>query len=130
MPNRRLLDRLLRFIASGASATGFHWLLMWLLIVVGMHPTTATACGAASGAAANYLLQRNWTFRSKTRHGFALPRFAGAAVLAWLANLGLFTALHITAGLGAAPAQVLTTASVAVLTYFFYSRLVFHETAA
>ena len=103
---------------------------MGLLTLGGMAPASATAWGAAAGAATNYLLQRNWTFGHKAAHRRTLPRFLGAAAIAWLANLGMFSALHLRGGLQPAFAQGLTTLGIAVLTYFLYARLVFDETAA
>lgn len=127
MPGSQTTGRFPRFLVSGASATAFHWLLMWLAMLTGIPATPATALGATGGAALNYLLQRNWAFRSAVPHAVAAKRFAVSAAFAWLANLGLFSTLHHGTGLTALISQAATTASVAALTYFLYTRLVFHE---
>lgn len=130
MPHDHALERFARFVASGGSATGCHWLLMWLLISAGMPAAAATAGGCATGAATSYLLQRNWTFRSNARHRDTAPRFLAAAGAAWLANLAIFILLNQFARITAGPAQAITSIAVALLSYFLYSRLVFHETSS
>ena len=127
MLNSARLAELFRFIASGGTATLSHWLTMALLIMAGTAPSMATAIGAVVGAVMNYLLQKAYAFRSSNRHRFALPRYVAACVLLWLANLLLFVLLHRLLTLPVVSAQFLTTAFVALLSYWLYRHMVFIE---
>ncbi len=123
----RLHALLFRFVLSGGLATAVHWSLMALLIRFHLSAEVATALGALAGAIANYLLQQHFTFRVRLGHARALPRYVLVMVLGWLANLGLFTALHGWLELGVSPAQLITTALVALFNFTLYRRVVFHD---
>jgi putative flippase GtrA len=125
--NNARLAEAIRFLAAGGLATLSHWLTMALLIVTGTAPSLATAIGAVAGAGVNYLMQKVYAFRSANSHGFALPRYVAACVLLWLSNLLLFVLLHRLFTLPVVPAQFLTTAFVAMLSYWLYRHMVFIE---
>lgn len=118
--------RPLRFVSSGALATGVHWLAMAALIGAGLAPAVATAGGVVAGAATNYPLQQRWTFGA--RPGLAaLPGYLLTCGLGVLLNSTAFLLLHRGLALSVAPAQLVTTALVAVANYTLYKRCVFHE---
>ena len=118
--------RPLRFLCSGGMATLVHWLSMAGLIAVGLAPAVATAGGALAGATTNYPLQQKWTFAGGRPAG-ALPGYAVTCVLGWVLNGVFFVFLHQTLALAVAPAQLLTTALVALSNYTLYKRWVFHD---
>ncbi|MEN8213786.1 MAG: GtrA family protein [Pseudomonadota bacterium] len=125
--NSARLSEVMRFITAGGMATLSHWLTMALLIAAGALPALATAVGAVVGAVANYLLQKAYTFRSGHSHHIVLPRYVAACALLWLANLLLFILLHRLFDLSIPPAQLLTTAFVALLSYWLFRSVVFNE---
>ena len=116
----------MRFVFSGGLATLSHWGSMWLLILWGLPAATATAIGAAIGAVLNYLLQYHLTFRTSRPHRQAVPAYLLTCTIGWCANLGLFALLQYC-GLAVVPAQGLTTVAVAVLNFWLYKRIVFHD---
>lgn len=119
--------RPLRFLLSGGLSTGVHWLVMSLLVLAGLTAEISTAIGALIGALVNYQLQHRFAFRSTRDHRSAFTRYVVACVINWTTNLLLFTALHRLTDLTVAPAQFLTSAIIAVLSYTLYKRLVFNE---
>ena len=122
--------RVSRFALVGGLATALHWATMAALVAAEIDARAATAWGAVAGAVANYILQRRHTFASHFLHHRPVPRYAVACLLAWALNLALFSLLHALTPLAIAPAQLLTTATVAGFSYLLYSRLVFHESAS
>ncbi|MBF5057015.1 GtrA-like protein [Alcanivorax sp. 521-1] len=118
--------RPLRFLLSGGAATLVHWSSMAGLMAAGLAPAAATAGGALAGAVANFPLQQTWTFGGRFRAG-AVPGYAAACGFGWMMNGALFLLLHQTLALAVAPAQVLTTALVALSNYTLYKRWVFHD---
>lgn len=127
LSNSTRLTEVMRFVAAGGVATLSHWLTMALLILAGMFPAMATAIGAVLGALVNYLMQKIYTFRSTNSHRIALPRYIAACVFLWLANLLLFMLLNGLFFLSVASAQFITTAFVALMSYWLYRSLVFKE---
>lgn len=119
--------RPLRFLISGGAATGVHWAVMALLVLVGMAPAWATALGAVAGAVTNYPLQHRFTFRARGPHSESISLYLLVCGVGWLANLLLFMTLHQGLNMPTGVAQFLTTAAVAVLNYILYKRWVFHD---
>lgn len=115
-----------RFMITAGAATAVHWAIMWLLVLEGVHPALATACGALCGALINYLLQYYYAFQSRHPHGITVIRYIAACALGWAANLTLFSLL-LWCFNQVLVSQVCTTALVAILNYFVYRRVVFHD---
>ncbi len=116
-----------RFLISSGLATLSHWLVMAIMIAMDISAAIATAIGAMIGAVVNYLLQRKVTFQSTVRHTRAIPTYLLVVLISWCANLGIFISLHDGLMLPTWPAQVITTLTVASLSYLLYKRIVFHE---
>lgn len=121
-----LKRRLFRFVISGGSATALHFAVMGLLIYLGTEAVYATMTGAIAGALLNYLLQYNYTFRSKKSHIHASMHFTVASGLAWLSNLLLFIIFHQQLMLSIPVAQIITTGLVTIQNYFMY-KYIFHD---
>lgn len=119
--------RVFRFIVAGGLSTLSHWLVMALLVFAAVMPEIASATGALVGAAVNYILQKTFTFQSVRCHRSTLPRYLAACALLWLANLLIFSALIRLLNLPIITAQVVTTALVAILSYWLYKRNVFND---
>lgn len=107
-----------RYTLVGGVATGGHYsVLLTLVEGFGATPALAAASGAACGALLAYAGNRRFTFRGRSNHGAALPRFllvaaAGAGVngaVVWAGTTAL--AWHYLA------AQIVATLLVLVATY-------------
>ena len=109
-----------------ALGLGLLWGLLPCGLVYSALLLAATAGGALAGAVANFPLQQTWTFGGRFRAG-AVPGYAAACGFGWMMNGALFLLLHQTLALAVAPAQVLTTALVALSNYTLYKRWVFHD---
>jgi putative flippase GtrA len=118
-----------RFAIAGGLATTVHWAVMAAGVAGGIDPVSATAGGAAAGAAANYALQRQALDASAVCHRFAVPRYLLACAIAWVANLVVFAALQALTTWPIGIAQAVTTAVVGALNFLLYDRLVFHDPA-
>ncbi len=116
-----------RFLASGGSSTLMHWAAMGLLVQGGLSPLLSTAIGAFTGAVSNYFLQFYWAFNGKGVHGSSMPVYAFTVILGGLLNAGLFHLLTALIHVGIVPAQIFSTAAVAVMNFVIYKRIVFHE---
>lgn len=88
-----LLHQFARFTGVGfASAVGHYGTLIGLVQLFDVAAVPASTAGALLGAWINYRLNRRFTFKSRVKHGVAVPRFvlvaAGGvvlnAVLMWL----------------------------------------------
>ncbi len=116
-----------QFLVSGGLATLIHWAVMGLLIREGLQPVVATTMGALAGSVFNYVVQFYWTFNGNGVHGRAMPTYACTVILAWCVNAGLFYFLTLLFHTGLVVGQACTTATVAVMNFILYKRIVFHE---
>lgn len=103
------------FLVAGALSTALHFAVLWLLAgLAGMPAVAASSLGYLAGAALNYLLNRNLTFRSRVPHRVAVLRFAVVAGTGFAANALLMHLLATNVGLHYLLAQALTTGIVLV----------------
>ncbi|NOY67711.1 MAG: GtrA family protein [Gammaproteobacteria bacterium] len=123
---KRLLQSA-RFVLSGGIATASHWLVMAFMVNVGIRPLIATATGAFIGAIINYILQRYVTFQTKAVHRTVLLRYTGVCIIIWFSNFFIFISLFHIARLTPIYAQGITTLTLAVMSYYFYKRMVFND---
>jgi putative flippase GtrA len=126
LKNTRVME-IQRFLVSGGVATLSHWLTMALLIIAGMLPAPATAIGAIIGAIVNYIAQKTFTFKSRKQHRITIPRYIAACAILWIANLVIFILLNESLSIAVVPAQFITTAIVAILSYWLYRVMVFSD---
>jgi dolichyl-phosphate beta-glucosyltransferase len=109
-----------RYAAAGLVGTAAHYgVLVSSVELAGLSPTVATALGAASGAAINYLLNYHLTFASKAPHRRVLPRFLTVAALSTAMNAaGMWYAVHAL-HVRYLVAQIFCTGLVLVLGFAF-----------
>jgi putative flippase GtrA len=70
-------ETFVKYAGAGAIGTAAHYaVLIGLVEISRLQPVIAAACGAASGAAVNYILNYRYTFRSNADHLLSMPRFA------------------------------------------------------
>lgn len=125
-------DRFVRFAAVGAAATGIQYVLLVLLVrFAGMGAPLASSLGFLASAAANYLLNYRYTFRSRHPHGPAVLKFAALASVGLLLNAGLMRLLT-ESGWNYLIAQVAATAVVLMWNFLGNSLWTFgrHSTTA
>ena len=113
-----LLRQFITFSGVGAIATACHYVVLFVLVVdAGVHPVTASFCGALVGAIVSYVLNRTLTFQSTAQHRKTAPKFFLIAGLAVMLNSALISILILSVGLPYQVAQVLTTAVLIVVTF-------------
>ncbi len=119
-------------MAVGATATGVQYALLVLLVrFAGMGAPLASSLGFLASAAANYLLNYRYTFRSRHPHGPAALKFAALASMGLLLNAGLMRLLT-ESGWNYLIAQVVATAVVLAWNFLGNSLWTFgrHSTTA
>jgi len=79
----------------------------------------ANAAGFVVSVLTNYYLNRRWTFRSSAAVGAELTKFFVVSVVAYLANLAVFSALHSLAHVAPIPSQVIAIACVMPINFVF-----------
>jgi len=72
----------------------------------------ANGLGFVVSVLTNYYLNRRWTFRSLGAVSTELPKFFTVSVIAYLANLGVFTLCLTQLGIGPNPSQLVAIAAV------------------
>lgn len=108
----------IHFTMVGSVATAIQYAILIALVRSELAGAVSASCaGFALGAAANYALNRRFTFRSSRPHVQTLPRFAIVALLGLAVNAGLMWLSHVPLGLHYLAAQVLATLGTLVWTF-------------
>ncbi len=79
----------------------------------------ANAAGFVVSVLTNYYLNRRWTFRSSAAVGVELGKFFVVSIVAYLANLAVFSALHSLAHVAPIPSQLIAIACVMPVNFVF-----------
>lgn len=112
------IKEFLTFSAIGAIATTAHYTLMLLLIELSqLEPTTATTSGFALGALISYSLNYRITFRSTQPHKKAAPKFLVAATSGMLLNAAIVSFGVYIASIYYMTAQIISTLIVLFWNY-------------
>jgi putative flippase GtrA len=116
--------RLLRYAAVGACAAVLQVCLLTLFIeVVGVSALLASTVALSISIIVNYSLQHRVTFRSKSRHFVAAPRFVALTLCTLAANALVFNSLLSV--LPYVAAQVLTLGAIFPINYYLNRTLTF-----
>jgi putative flippase GtrA len=111
------VPRFVTYAAVGAVGTGAHYTVLFAAVTSGwLAPVGASACGAAVGAAVNFLLNARLTFRRRASLGGA-ARFVLTAAVAAAANALAMWLLVGWLRLPWLPAQMIVTALLLLLTF-------------
>jgi putative flippase GtrA len=111
------MPRFFTYAAVGAIGTGAHYAVLLTAVTLGwLAPVGASACGAAVGAAVNYLLNAHITFRWRPSWPGA-ARFVVTAAGAVAANALAMWMLVAWLRFPWLAAQVAVTASLLLLTF-------------
>lgn len=122
--------RMIRYLISGGTAAASNVIFLFLLVQYGgMYYLYASILAFVMSIAVSFTLQKFWTFRDDPLHD--MHRQFVRYLIVILFSLALNTALiyffvEVTA-LWYVVAQVLTTAVIAVINYFFYRYFVFRD---
>ena len=106
-----------RFVVTGASAAALFFLLSYAGLRAGLPPFTGTLLAYGVTVVASYTAQQAWTFRGRSRHGEAFPRYLAVQVGCALLSAALARLLVVEAGLGALPVAILTTLASSAISY-------------
>jgi putative flippase GtrA len=84
---KAVLPKFMLFATVGGLCTGIQYLiLVYLVSMHNWHATAASTLGFVASALVNYLLNYKITFRSKSPHVSALPRFLAISVIGLVLN--------------------------------------------
>lgn len=123
-----LRRQFLHFTSAGAVGTLAHYAtLIALASGFGVAAAWAAMVGAGVGAGVNYVLNRNFTFRSARRHGEALPRFLGLAALGIALNGAIVGGL-VRLGSAYLIAQVVATLLILGINFIVSRKWIFPKT--
>jgi putative flippase GtrA len=111
------MPRFFTYAAVGAVGTGAHYAVLLAAVALGwLAPVGASACGAAVGAAVNFLLNARLTFRRRASWAGA-ARFVATAAGAAAANALAMWILVAWLRLPWLAAQLAVTALLLLLTF-------------
>jgi putative flippase GtrA len=120
--------QLARFIVAGALGTTAHYvLLIGLVEMLHWRPVIASSAGMLIGASINYVLNRNFVFRSQASHYRGLPRFLTVAASAFGLNALVMAVAAESTALPYLAAQVLSTGIVTMMTFAAHRAWTFDE---
>lgn len=115
-----LRDQVIRFVIIGGVATSVQYAILIVLVrFASSEPVVASTIGFAISAVLNYLANRRFTFRSRARHGDAVPRFVLVALVGLLINASILAVLHDAMGLHYLVAQVAATGATLMWNFWF-----------
>ncbi len=120
------LLRLSRYGAVGIFTNVTLYLLFLLLVWMGLPPVLTSGLCYFLGVAMSYLLNRRWTFASRSGHRQDLPRFLLAYVFGLVVTL-LSISVLLT-WIGPAAAQFVTIGVTAIAIYSALHLLKFGQT--
>ena len=115
--------RAARYVAVGVFGTALYYLSLVLLVeafAVGV--MAATGASFVLVVAANYALQRAWTFRSTVAHKRAIGPFVAMSVAGFGINAGVMSS-GVGAGVHYLFVQAVAICLVVAWNYFFMARL-------
>jgi putative flippase GtrA len=112
-----------RFLVVGGIATALQYAILFALTgAAGVQPLLASSVGFVASAAANYTLNRRFTFRSDVNYFAGLERFSIIAGVGLALNATVMAAGTALAGINYIASQLVATA-VVLLWNFHVNRL-------
>jgi|CXWL01.1.fsa_nt_gi putative flippase GtrA len=76
-------------LVGGCSVLVYYALLIWCVEVLRLNPSLAAGLAFGSNVILAYPFNYYWTFRSRSGHGYALPRFVATSVLGLFVNISI-----------------------------------------
>jgi len=116
--NRAVVAKFLRFALVGGISTGVHYIVLVMSVELFALPVlVATTAGFGAGAVVNYVLNRKFTFASRTAHESAVPKFLAIAVIGAVVNVEIVSLLLAHSSLHYIVVQLFATATVLIWTF-------------
>lgn len=113
-----------RYLVAGGLAAIVQVVTLFVLVqFINASQTALSGVAFMTAVAANYMLQRSFTFGSDAPHGIIFPRFAAVAFIGFFLNIGIFYAL--SQFLHYLPSQCLTIMFVLVFNFLLNRTFVF-----
>jgi putative flippase GtrA len=118
------MSQFLRFLAVGVFNTAFGYCIIFAcMYLAGLSAEVSNVIGYAVGLFTSYLLNRNFTFRSKRRHRGEIARFVVVFAIAYGANfialIVLIRYLNVHEGLSQILAGVVYVAASYAMNKFY-----------
>ena len=115
--------RIARYLAAGATGTALYYFSLVLLVeALELRVMTATGVSFILVVAANYVLQRTWTFRSQVAHSRAILSFIAMSVAGFGINIVVMST-GVAAGIHYLLVQILANCLVVAWNYFFMTHI-------
>lgn len=115
-----------RYVISGFSSVVVQFgFLGFLVEILKMYPTIASAIAFVVGCVVNYLLLYYWTFESEGMHRTVFRRYMIVTLMGFFVNLALFWALVHLMGWWYPVAQTASTIFVALVAFVMNLRFTF-----
>lgn len=117
-----------KFAAVGAIGTLLHYGVLYAFVQSGyLPPELAAMLGAASGAIANYFMNRRFSFNTDRNHMQAAPLFIALVIFGVVAN-GLIIRIGVLIGINYMIAQLFATAILLGLNFLICKSWIFTKT--
>ena len=116
-PDSRSDGTTLRFLITGASAAGLFFVLSFAAVRSGLPPFAGTMLAYGVTFVASYTAQQAWTFRGRSRHFEALPRYLAVQVACGLGSATLARFLVDDFGYSAQSMAAVTTLASSAVSY-------------
>lgn len=117
-----------RYVVAGAVATAAEWgSFYFLAVVIGIYYQFGVAASLILGAATNYLINKTYTFKNKSRKitsQFVLH--LGVSAFSWAAHMGVMFVLVDLISLEKMLSKILATAIMLLPNYMMYKHTVFN----
>ena len=117
-------SKFLRYLVTGATATGVHYLVLILLVRQGDIALLGSIVGSVAGLLTNYFLSSRWVFVRASDASSRFARFLAVSVLAFGLNAA-FMWIGLRAGHHYLLTQVLSTFLLMLINYTLHANWTF-----
>jgi putative flippase GtrA len=112
-----MIAELMRFGVVGVGAMATHWCVVALLVPLGLKPLFANVIGFCVAFNVSFFGHHHWTFTSSDSQKNTFKRFLGVAVLGFIINESMYSALLKLTSLDYRVALAIVLIAVAGLTF-------------
>lgn len=117
-----------RFFLAGVVATLVDWFTFFFLISFGIHYQISLFASMFLGAITNYIINRIFTFKSKTKYvATQVATHLTVAAMGWLVSAGIMFLLVELLTWNVMLARIITTLLVFVLNYVMHKNITFNK---
>ncbi len=125
------MSQFLRFLVVGALNTLLGYgVIFSCMYLAGMSPEASNVSGYAVGLLASYVLNRNYTFKSKQNRRIEIIRFLAVFAAAFTSNFAFLLLLIHKAGMHEGLSQILAGIVYVAVSFFMNKYFVFRIPSA